>query len=107
MVLIVSTSSFPLSKAKAVANKYVEISKKFPIDKSLEKPILRLATRVYKDRIETISITEVKEGKYEELMKRIIAQQLLYENIEGLKFKSDTYFSGVEALPMVGLQMPE
>jgi hypothetical protein len=107
MVLIVSTSRFPLTKAKEVGKKYIEVSKQFKIDRSLEKPILRLATRIYDDYVETISITEVKEGKYEELMRIITAQQLMYDKIEGLKFRSETFFSGAEALPMVGLEMPE
>jgi hypothetical protein len=107
MVLIVSTSRFPLSKAKEVSKKYIEVRKKFKIDRSLEKPVLQLGARIYDDYVETISITEVKEGKYEELMKIITAQQLMYEDIEGIKFRTETFFSGAEALPMVGFEMPD
>jgi len=106
MVIILSTSRFPLIKAKEVANKYIEISKKFKVDRSLEKPILQLAARIIDDYVETISITEVKEGKYEEIMRILTKQHLMYD-IEGLEFRTDTYFSGVEALPMVGFNMPE
>jgi len=33
--------------------------------------------------------------------------QLMYADIEGIKFKVQTFLSGIDALPMVGLEMPE
>lgn len=107
MVIIVSTTRFPVSKAKEVGQRFIEVAKKYPPDKSLEKTILRLATRVIDNEVEAISVSEVKEGKYEEVIKRATEQQILYADIEGMKFRVDTYFSGVEAMPMVGLEMPE
>ncbi|MFX1406779.1 MAG: hypothetical protein ACFFBW_07485 [Promethearchaeota archaeon] len=107
MVILISTTKFPLSKAKAVAERYIEVSKKYPPDKSLEKHILRMAARIRGDEVESITVSEVKEGKLAEVLKRGIEQQLLYSDIEGMKFKVDTYFSGTEALAMVGLKMPE
>jgi hypothetical protein len=106
MVILVSTTRFPLTKAKEVAKKYVEVSSKFKVDRSLEKPILQLAARIIDDYVETISITEVKEGKYEEIMRILIKQHLMYD-IEGLEFKTETFFSSIEALPMVGFEMLE
>ena len=107
MVLIVSTSRFPLSKAKEVGQRFTEVAKKYPPDRSIEKVILRMAARIIDDEVETITVTEVKEGKYEEVYKRSTEQQLLYADIEGMKFRVDTFISGVEAMPMVGLEMPE
>lgn len=107
MVIIISTTKFPLSKGKEVAERYIEVSKKYPIDKSLEKQILRLAVRIKGNDAESISISEVKEGKLEEVLKRATEQQLLYMDVEGIKFKVKTFFSGVEALPMIGFKMPE
>ncbi|MFX1571096.1 MAG: hypothetical protein ACFFCV_22380 [Promethearchaeota archaeon] len=107
MVVIVSTTRFPVSKAKEVGQRYTEVAKKYPPDRSLEKVMVRMVARIIDDEIETIGVTEVKEGKYEEVLKRATEQQLLYADIEGMKFKVDTFFSGVEAMPMVGLEMPE
>lgn len=107
MVLLISTTRFPLSKGKEVGQRFIEVAKKYPPDRSLEKVILRMAARIIDDEIVTISVSEVKEGKYEEMLKRATEQQLLYADIEGIKFTVDAYFSGVEAMPMVGLQMPE
>jgi len=51
MVLILSTTRFPVSKAKEVSKKYIETTKELPPDKTLEKQILRLAARIIGDEI--------------------------------------------------------
>ena len=107
MVLVLSTTRFPISKAKEVTKKYIEVSKEFPPDKSIAKDILRLAARVTGNEIESIGLSEVKEGKYEEFLKRTMMLQLKYADIEGIKFKNEIFLSGVAAFPMVGLEMPE
>lgn len=107
MVLVLSTTRFPISKAKEVSKRYIEVSKEFPPDKSLSKDILRLAARVTGNEIEGIGLSEVKEGKYEEFLKRTMMMQLRYADIEGIKFKVDLFLSGVKALPLVGFEMPE
>lgn len=107
MVLILSTTRFPISKAKEVSERYIEVTKEFPPDKSLEKVILRLAARVIGNEIESIGLSEVKEGKYEEFLKRSMMLQLKFADIEGIKFKNEIYLSGIAAFPMVGLEMPE
>ena len=107
MVIVLGTSRFPVSKAKEVGKKYIEVSKEFPPDRTIEKPILRLAARITGDEIEGISLTEVKEGKYEEYLKRSLMVQLKYADIEGFSYKSEIYLSGVATFPMLGLEMPE
>ena len=56
---------------------------------------------------EAISLTEVKEGKYEEYLKRLMMGQIKYADIEGFEFKHKVYLSGVDTMPMIGLEMPE
>ena len=107
MVLVLSTTRFPISKAKEVGKRFIEVSKEFPPDKSLEKVILRLAARVTGNEIESIGLSEVKEGKYEEVLKRSMMLQLKFADIEGINFKNEIFLSGVAAFPMVGLEMPE
>lgn len=107
MVLILGTTRFPVSKAKEVSKRYIEIAKEFPPDKTLEKLILRLAARIIGDEIESITLSEVKEGKYEEVLKRGMMLQLRFADIEGIKFKNEVFLSGVDAFPMVGFEMPE
>jgi len=107
MILVLSTTRFPISKAMEVSKRYIEVTKKFPPDRSLEKIILQLAARATGNEIESIGLSEVKEGKYEEVFKRASKMQLMYADIEGIKFKVQTFLSGIDALPMVGLEMPE
>ena len=107
MVLILSTTRFPISKAKEVSKRYIEVTKEFPPDKTLEKVILRLAARVIGNEIESIGLSEVKEGKYEEVLKRSLRLQLKFADIEGINFKNEIFLSGVAAFPLVGLEMPE
>jgi hypothetical protein len=49
MILVLSTTRFPISKAKEVGKRYLEVSKEFPPDKSIAKDILRLGTRIIGD----------------------------------------------------------
>ncbi|MFX1574195.1 MAG: hypothetical protein ACFFB0_15735 [Promethearchaeota archaeon] len=107
MVIVVSITTFPYSKGKEIAERYIEVSKRIPPNRDLEKPILRMAARVVEDGIETISITEVKEGKYNEFMKHLSKVNMEYFDIEGVKFKIFTYLSGVDAMSLVGMLMPE
>ena len=107
MVLVLSITRFPVSKAKKVTKRYVEVAKEFPPDRSLSKDILRLAARKTGNEVESIGLSEVKEGKYEEFLQRSMKLQLKFADIEGIKFKNEIFLSGVEAFPMIGFEMPE
>jgi hypothetical protein len=107
MVIVLTTTRFPVSKGKEVSEKYIEVTKEFPPDRSIAKEILRLAARITGNEIESIGLSEVKEGKYEEFLKRTMMIRLKYANIEGFTSKSEVFLSGVEAFPMIGLEMPE
>ena len=107
MVIVLTTTRFPVSKGREVSERYIVVSKEFPPDRSLTKVILRLAARITGNEVESIGLEEVKEGKYEEYLKRSMMLQLKYADIEGFTTKSEVFLSGVDALPMVGLEMPE
>ncbi len=107
MVLVLTTTRFPVNKGREVSEKYIEVSKEFPPDRSLSKEILRLAARITGNEIESIGLSEVKEGKYEEFLNRSMIMQLKYADIEGFTSKSEVFISGVAAFPMIGLEMPE
>jgi len=104
---IVSTTRFPISKGEEVGKRFIEASKKFPYDRSLEKQILRMAAKIVGDEVVSITISEVKEGKFEEVFKRSHEVMVFYKDIEGIKFDVQPYLSGTEAFPLVGLEMPE
>ena len=107
MVIVLSITRFPVNKGREVSEKYIEVSKEFPPDRSLGKEILRLAARITGNEVESIGLVEVKEGKYEEYLKRGMLIQLKYADIEGFTSKSEVFISGVDAFPMIGLEMPE
>ena len=108
MVIVVSTTYFPSDKCAEVGKKYLEQVKKFPVDRSLEKSLVPVAVKSTKDGMKAISVAEVKDGKFKEYMARIYANLLDYfEGIEGYRVEIEVYMSGVEALPIVGLKMPD
>ena len=107
MVVVVSTSYFPVAKSAEVGKKYLEVLKKYPPDRTLSKVILPVAVRVTPDGMKAFSISEVKDGKFKEFMRLVYEQILLYSEIEGYRSEVEVYMSGTEALPLVGLDMPE
>ena len=107
MVMVVSTSWFPTSKSAEVGKKFLEVVKQFPPDKTISKVIVRVGVRTTKDGMKSFSIYEIKEGKLKEFMNLAYKQILIYSEIEGYKTEMEFYMSGVEALPLVGLEMPE
>jgi len=107
MVMVVSTSWFPTSKSAEVGKKYLEITKQFPPDKNISKVIVPVGVRITPDGMKAFSISEVKEGKLKEFMNLAYKQILIWSEIEGYRNDMEFYMSGAEALPLVGLEMPE
>ena len=86
---------------------FLEVAKKMPLNRDLEKQILRLAVRVNGNNIETVNVTEVKDGKFDEWLARSHKVQMEYFNIEGMHFDLKFYQTGADALALLGLSMPE
>ena len=107
MVLVMSTSYFPASKSNEVGKKYIEITKKYPADRSLSKVVIPVAVRITPNGMKAFTISEVKEGKFKEFMNRVYQQILEYSEIEGYRSEVEIFMSGTEAMPLVGLKMPE
>ena len=96
----------PYGKEKEIGQKFIEITKKYPMDRSLEKNLVQLGVKATKKGYKVFSVAEVKKGKYEEILKRISEIQLTYTQIEGYKYKVKTFLTGIDAMPMVGLTIP-
>jgi len=107
MVLIMTTAWIPYGKEKEIGQKYIEVMKKYPIDRALEKPLVPIGVRATKKGIKVVSVTEVKKGKFEDMLKRITEMNLAYSDIKGYSYKIETLLSGIDAMPMVGLMMPD
>ena len=93
MPYIIVTTRFPLNKAKEVAQKYIEERQKNPPDRSLGKEILQGAIMADGDKIKTIGITEVKEGKGDEALIKTQDGMVAYHVIEGYEYKIEIFFS--------------
>ncbi len=106
MVLVMVTSWFPPGKAAEAGKKYLEVMKKYPAE-SFEKPVLLIGVRATKDGIKSISITEAKKGDLEKVLNIEMKRMLMFGAIGGFRYEIETYISGVEAMSMVGLGMPE
>jgi len=107
MVYIIITAKFPPSKAKEVGKRYLEVVKKYPLDKSLEKQIFRGAIRSTGDAITTIGISEPREGKMKEFILHQQEVEAMFHDIEGFQYTIDIWFNLVEALGVIGLEAPE
>ena len=107
MVMIVTTTWFPVGKSSEVGKIFLEVLKQFPPDKTIAKAIVRVGVRTTKDGMKSFSIYEIKEGKLKEFMDNYYKQILMFSEIEGYRSEMELYMSGAEALPLIGLEMPE
>jgi hypothetical protein len=82
--------------------------KKYPADRSLYKPTITACVRATQDGFKGFAVHEVKEGKLKETLDLTHRRMLMFGDlVKELKYEIEVYMSGAEAMPMVGLQMPE
>ena len=62
MVVVVRHSWWPHNVSADVGKAYIEVMKKYPVDRSLCKPALSACVRATKDGFKGIVIDEIKEG---------------------------------------------
>ena len=107
MVLVVSTSYFPANKSAEVGKTYLEVQKQFPRDKTLSKALVPVGVKITPEGMKSFVVSEVKEGKLKEFLERVYKEILIYSKIEGYRANVEVFMSGTEAMPLVGLKMPE
>ncbi len=107
MVYLYATVWFPPVKGEEVGKKFLEITKKYPEDRSLGKSVLDGALMRTKYGIKAITISEVKEGKLEAAQERVNEILAAYSEIEGVNTRLETWATLLESLEAVGLKPPE
>ncbi|MFX0072925.1 MAG: hypothetical protein ACFFAO_17750 [Candidatus Hermodarchaeota archaeon] len=107
MPYIVVTARFPLNKGTEAAEIYIEERKAFPPDRSLIKELVPNAIKVDNDKIRSLYIAEVKDGKLNEALTRQQNAMIMYHDIEGYEYTIDVCFTVVEAMGMIGMKPPE
>ncbi len=106
MVLIMATIWYPHGQSSAVAQRYIEVFKKYPPDPSLGTT-LTTAVKVTKDGIKALGIAEVVKGKVEDYVALATKSQQEYASIAGFRYEVELYMDVVEALAVVGMKPPE
>lgn len=108
MVIVVIQSWWPHSVSADVGKAYIEVMKKYPADRALYKQAVTACVRATKDGFKGLAVDEVKEGKLKESLDLIYRRMLMFGDlVKELKYEIEIYMSGAEAMPMVGLEMPE
>ncbi len=108
MPIVVINSQWPHSASEEIGKAYIEVMKKYPVDKSLYKPTLSACVKATQEGFKGLAIDDVKEGKLQETLDLVYRRMLMFGNlVKSLKYEIDVYMSGTEAMPMVGLKMPE
>ena len=103
-----TTVWIPHAKASEAGKMFIEVSKKFPGDKSLSKELLNNAVAATKEGYKVVSANEIKEGKLTEYLARLNnALIFIASGIEGYKYQIEVMSSIVEALDILGLKPPE
>ena len=105
MVYIVVHSSFPSHVAPAIGKRYLEILQRFPPDPSISETIIPSAVKRTDSGIKSFSVSEVKEGKFEEAWKRASDQLAMTNDIEGYEVSLEVYATTSEALATIGMKL--
>jgi len=107
MVLIVTENWWPAGKSAEVGKLYLEAMKKYPDDKTIDKPIVRGAIWTTKEGMHSITVASIKPGKVKESMDIVSNRALLIASIEGFRYEINIAYDLVEAMPLVGLAAPD
>jgi len=106
MVYIIVTGWYPTDIIPEVANKYMEILKEFPFDKSLGKETVSVAVTSVKEGIKFISIMEAKNDKLYEAVNWVGRRMQGFQSIKGFEYKTRLWSTIVEALENIGMSLP-
>ena len=103
-----TTVWLPHAKASKAGKAFLEALKKFPEDRSLAKNLLNNAVAATKEGYKIVTADEIKEGKLKEYIAQANKQLIFFaESIEGYKYEIEVMSSLVEAMAILGLEVPE
>ena len=107
MPYIIVQICYPSHRSTEVREKYIEIIKEFPFDKSLGKETIPVASNTNTNGIEVMSVVEVKQGKVEEAWKWGRNRMRVFQEIKGLEYDMRLWSTLTEALEGSGYSVPE
>jgi len=106
MPYIVTVSKYPSDKVTEVATRYLEALAKFPPDESLTTQVVPAAVTTTHQGIEVTGISDVKEGKLEEALRRAGDMMVMFQSIVGFEYTTRVHSKVEEAMSAIGMDMP-
>jgi hypothetical protein len=98
--------TFPTHKTDEVVKKNIEVLPKFTLDPSVGE-IVVTATGANDRGLISLSILEVKKGKFDEASALVMKMVTEYRNIEGLEYSIEVWATAPEAMAAIGMPQPE
>ncbi|MFX0027594.1 MAG: hypothetical protein ACFE8B_00165 [Candidatus Hermodarchaeota archaeon] len=98
MPYILVQAWYPTDINTEVIERYLEVLKEFPFDRSLGKETIPVASNTNKNGVEVISVMEVKEGKLEEAWKWAGNRLAPFQNIKGFEYEIRLWSTLAEGL---------
>ena len=106
MPYLITTSLYPSEIAPEVGARYLEALAKYPPDESLGSPTVPAAVNTTHQGIKVIGISDVKEGKLEEALRRTGDIMVMFHSIVGFEYTVRVYSKVEEAMSAIGMDMP-
>ena len=106
MPYIVASVTYPTDLAQEATQKYFEMLKQFPFDRSLGKETIPVAVTTNSRGIKAISVMEAKEEKLNEALTWVGKRMALFIPIKGCEYKTRVWSNIVEALDYIGMKLP-
>jgi len=106
MPYIIVEAWYPTDINQEAADKYMEVLKEFPFDRSLGKETVPVAATSGKKGIKILSIMEVKEGKLQEAITWAGRRMIPFQSIKGFEYKTRVWSTVVESLEPLGMSFP-
>ena len=108
MPMVIIKTRWPHYASEDVGKAYLEVMKKYPVDRSLYKAAVSSCIKATIEGLKAIAVDDVKEGKLQETLDLVYRRMLMLGNlVKEIRYEVEVYMSGTEAMPMIGLQMPE
>jgi hypothetical protein len=106
MPYLITTSLYPSEKAPEVGARYLEALAKYPPDESLSTQVVPAAVTTTHQGIKVTGISDVKEGKLEEALRRAGDFMVMFHNIAGFEYTVEVNSKVEEAMSAIGMDMP-
>ena len=106
MPYIIVQAWYPTEILIEVTEKYLEVVKEFPFDRSLGKETIPVTSNTNKKGAEVISVMEVKQGKLEEAIKWVGNRMRPFLEIKRFEYEIRLWSTLVEGLEGTEYSLP-